>query len=489
MTGFHDFDTRGFYFALKCLAVIIFLFAGVKYGTAFAQDRILAEATEGLAETEMQLLEHKIKRSLKSLSEIEIIQKLEAFEGTLATRSIDSASVETLSRAHQRLIAADLDAMKLYLYEDGHATVTIDILSKGKRGSRWETPTGLYNIQTKEYNHFSSIGAVDMPFSMQFFGNYFIHGWPTYPGGEPVPEGFSGGCIRLSTLDAQRVFNFASLGTPILIWDAESDAPLFTTTSAPPQVGALSYIVADVRSGTVYAEKDANTARPIASITKILTALVANETIHYDRAVTVSSDDRKETEGTPGQIMGNNTFTVGDLLYALLMESNNSVAYTLARYYGEALFVQWINDKARAIGMEHAHFADPSGLSPENKASASDLFRLIRYVHNSQSYILNITREQKKTIQSDEGRSYTLSNLNHFAGNPQFLGGKSGYTDEAKQTMTTIFELPISGATATVSIVVLGTNDRKADVEALLAWFKRSAELSTSAPTTTFPLQ
>ena len=472
------FDSRGFAFALQCGILICIVFAGVRYGTAYASDVIVAAAEENLAEMQLKLEEVKAKRTMRSIGEMNLLKELQKYEETLSTRSIGTASIDTLSLAHEKMVGADLTNMKLYLYENGYAVKTIDILSKGKRGSQWETPTGLYKIETKEQDHFSSIGEVHMPYSMQFFGNFFVHGWPYYPDGTPVAPGFSGGCIRLATDDARLIYEFVTPGTPIFVWeDSADDAADFEVTSAkPPYVSAKSYIVADIRTGEVYAEKDADTSRPIASLSKLMTALVANETIHYGRTLTINRDDRTQTEGTPGAITSDDTFTVGDLLFPLLMESNNSVAYTLARYYGSENFLEWMNDKARAIGMQDAHFEDPSGISEKNVASASDLFKFMRYIHDSQSYILNVTRLKDKSIKAEDGSKYTLANFNHFADNKQFLGGKTGYTDAAHETMTAVFELPLKNATATVAIVVLASEDRKGDVETLLAWFKRNAK-------------
>ena len=203
--------------------------------------------------------------------------------------------------------------------------------------------------------------------------------------------------------------------------------------------------------------------------------LVGNETIHYDRTLTVNSDDRAQTDGTPGSIAKGDTFTVGELLYPLLMESNNSAAYTLARYNGQENFVEWMNDKAKAIGMEKTSMEDPSGISPNNISTANDLFKLMRYIEESQSFILNMSREPEKQLKAENGRRYTFANFNHFAGNKEFIGGKIGYTPEARNTMAALFEIPVKGATTTIAIIILQSEERKSDVEQLLAWFKRTA--------------
>lgn len=479
--GPHSFDMHGLRFAAKFLVVLVILFAGVRYGTPIAADAIISSNEEQLATTESRLTEMLLMRAQRPQREKDILEKLRTYERELATRTIGTASIDTLSQAHERMIAADLTEMKLYLFENGHATATYPILSKGKRGSRWETPTGLYKIETREVDHFSSIGEVHMPYSMQFFGNFFIHGWPYYPNGDPVPEGYSGGCIRLSTADAEMVYDFAARGTPIFVWETPASSTPISVKNIPlPNVSAKAYIIADINTGAVYAEKAADSPYPIASISKLLTALVANETIHFDRTLTVNSDDRAQTDGSPGSILKGDTFTVGELFYPLLMESNNAAAYTLARYNGQENFVEWMNDKAKAIGMADTRMEDPSGISPNNVSTANDLFKLMRYIAQNQSFILNLSREPQKKMEAENGRTYTFANFNLFMDSAQFLGGKVGYTPEAHETMTTVWELPVAHATATVAIIVLRSEDRKTDIQQLFSWFKRAATTATT---------
>jgi D-alanyl-D-alanine endopeptidase (penicillin-binding protein 7) len=159
------------------------------------------------------------------------------------------------------------------------------------------------------------------------------------------------------------------------------------------------------------------------------------------------------------------------------------VAYALARYWGSATFTEWMNDKARAIGMSDTALEEPSGISPRNVSTANDVFRLARYIHDSQSFILTMSREQKKTITAESGRRYALGNLNIFAGEEGFLGGKTGYTDEAEQTMVAVFEVPFEESTATIAVVVLGSDERKSDIEKLRSWFRSAAKIAMAETT------
>ena len=187
-----------------------------------------------------------------------------------STRSISARSIADAIPPHGKLIAADLVDMKLYLYRDGTSTAVYPILTKGRPGSPYETPGGTYQILTRETDHFNKAEHVHMPYSMQFYGNYFIHGWPTYADGTPVSSTYSGGCIRLSTSDAALVYTFAARGTEVFVYDTGTgtSTPSIPLGAIPfPQVSASAYLVADIDSGDIYAAHDEHTQRPIASLT------------------------------------------------------------------------------------------------------------------------------------------------------------------------------------------------------------------------------
>lgn len=114
-------------------------------------------------------------------------------------------------------IYVNRDAMEITLYRDNVEYKKFPVLSIRRIGSKFDTPTGQFEILSKEPNHFSSIGHVWMPYSMQFHGDFFIHGWPYYPDGTPVAKGYSGGCVRLSDEVSKEVYGFAVLGMPVLI--------------------------------------------------------------------------------------------------------------------------------------------------------------------------------------------------------------------------------------------------------------------------------
>ncbi|MEN9341836.1 MAG: hypothetical protein RIQ54_92, partial [Candidatus Parcubacteria bacterium] len=161
-------------------------------------------------------------------------------------------------------IEANLSTMRVTVYRNGEPTKTVPIISKGKPGSWWETPAGIYKIETKEKSHFSTFGHVYQPWSMLFQGNFFIHGWPTYEDGTEVPVGYSGGCIRLSTADAKEIYDQASIGMPIIVFADDFQKDSFVYKQKEPQVTAAAYLVADIKNNAIIAQKNSDDIRPIA---------------------------------------------------------------------------------------------------------------------------------------------------------------------------------------------------------------------------------
>src|SRR5258708_1018626 len=126
------------------------------------------------------------------------------------------------------------------------------------------------------------------------------------------------------------------------------------------------------------------------------------------------------------------------------MESSNDAAKALSSYYGEGGFIALMNKKARALGMRDTTYADSSGIANENISTVYDLYILSKYLKNKKSFILKITKLPEKQLQSSL-LLHTFHNFNIFSEDKTFLGGKTGYTKAAKETMLALFEIPIQG--------------------------------------------
>jgi len=463
----YSFDWHGLVFTLKLVAFCAVMGSFGHYGLLYAQSVTIADSpTPDTVQT-------PVKPSVP-------------FSTSTPPRVIKTLTIADVVPQTGTFIVADLSAMRVTLYQDGTSTAVYPILTKGKPGTPWETPAGFYSIQTKEENHLSTIGNVYMPYSMQFYGNYFIHGWPYYADGTPVAGTYSGGCIRLSTEDAAKVYAFATVNTKLFVYDpyvTTALSPITITNTHPPTLSAESYLVADIDTGDVYLDQNAQQQEPIASVSKLITALVANEVISFDKKIPVH-EGYVLPKPDPNDVRPKK-FLIGDLLYPLLMESSNGVADALADYYGTDGFVRLMNTTARSLDMQSTHFAEPSGLSPENVSTSDDLFRLAVYLADKKSFIWDITRTPAKNLVASDGSSYPLANFNKFIGRPDFIGGKVGYTDEADHTMVSIFSFTVGSETHRIAFIVLQSKDEVVDTKNLVAWFAKASTPGSTMSNTT----
>ncbi|RJQ32018.1 hypothetical protein C4572_01610 [Candidatus Parcubacteria bacterium] len=374
-----------------------------------------------------------------------------------------------------KYIEADLSKMTISLYQDGKLKESLEIRSKGRPGSPWETPTGEYAVLLKEKEHFSSIGGVWMPNSIQFFGNFFIHGWPYFKDGTPVYEGYSGGCIRLSTEDSEKVFAFAEIETPIYITNSSLNFDQFNDNSyysskvsiKSPRLSAEAYLVADAETGEIILEKNKDEKYPIASITKLMTALASLETIDQSKITAVPNDLDYENYNISGLSKGE-IISVGDLIYPLLLQSSNTAAEAIADFRGRANFIRGMNQKAAAIGLLDTSFSDPSGLSEKNLSTPSDIFKFISYLHKGKRHILEITKLKEGTAGTKK-----WTNSNKFISFGNFDGGKTGYTEAARKTFAGIFSLPLAEFNERkIVVAVFRSQQREDDVIKILDYLK-----------------
>ncbi len=203
--------------------------------------------------------------------------------------------------------------------------------------------------------------------------------------------------------------------------------------AAGPGTSASSAILVDAGSGRVLYEQNAHERRLIASITKLMTALVAVES---PAGLDVPVEIRPEWTGAEGSSMylrAGERLTLRELLYGLLLASGNDAAVAVACVCAGDVetFVAWMNDKAEELGMADTHFANPNGLNDEDHYStAADMARLARVVLENE-VLAGIVGTKSITI---AGRSLTNHNklLWRYEG---CVGMKTGYTDKAGRTL------------------------------------------------------
>ncbi|MEK7095147.1 MAG: L,D-transpeptidase family protein [Patescibacteria group bacterium] len=364
-------------------------------------------------------------------------------------------------------IEADLSAMTMRVYKKGQLEIEVPIDSKGREGSWWETPAGLYKVNNKEKAHLSGMAHVWMPWSMNFQGNFYIHGRTYYPDGTLTSREFTGGCVRLTTEDAEKVYNAVEVGTPILVFEHSFSPDNFTyKNEVGPALKAPVYLSADLLNNHIFTTKESTKPVPIASITKLMTALIATEYINLDNIATVPKEAIIYT--SKARLKVGDRYSIYQLLFPLLMESSNEAAETIARYYGRTNFIKYMNNKAKSIGMLNTTFADPSGASAENVSTAEDLFMLAKYIYNNRSFVFNITSGKIKSSAYGSNVFNNLTNLNDFVDHEFFFGGKNGKTTAAAETNLSIFEFTTGNTKRPIVSIVLGSQNALNDSQILL---------------------
>jgi serine-type D-Ala-D-Ala carboxypeptidase (penicillin-binding protein 5/6) len=248
-----------------------------------------------------------------------------------------------------------------------------------------------------------------------------------------------------------------------LCWVAASVA-----AAAPPAVEAEAYLVVDGSTGDALAARNASEPLPIASITKLMTVLVALERVDPADIVTVTRDAAAVGESTI-DLRAGERISVADLATAALVQSANDAATALAAYVGGGSvtrFVGLMNARARALGLRETHFVNPSGLdTPGHVSSARDVTRLAR-IAMREPFVRRTVRLQSARIAG--GRDlFTWNDL--LATYPGLIGVKTGHTGAAgwsevaaaRRNGVTVFATLLGGPTR---------SGRNADLAELLSY-------------------
>lgn len=239
--------------------------------------------------------------------------------------------------------------------------------------------------------------------------------------------------------------------------------------SKEPKVSAKAFLVGDLNTGEVIFAKNQDEKMPIASVSKLMTALVAKEIAKEDDIAQVSKG-ALSTYGKNGDLRLGEKIKTTDLLYPLLLESSNDAAEVLAEQFGREDFISKMNQVAEKLKMSGTSYEDPSGLSENNQSTVSDIFKLTGYLIREQPELLKITEAR-----SYSNKKHNWSNISQFLGKDGYKGGKSGYTDKARQTVVSLFNLPLGeSGVRPIAIALLGSPDRKKDIENILNYLKKN---------------
>ncbi|OGN07554.1 MAG: hypothetical protein A2750_00450 [Candidatus Yanofskybacteria bacterium RIFCSPHIGHO2_01_FULL_45_42] len=248
--------------------------------------------------------------------------------------------------------------------------------------------------------------------------------------------------------------------------------PILDDSALKPEINSKAVLFYDLRSGKYLFEKNIKEKLPVASLTKVLSAIVALENLDQDDVVTIPKEAVRVDNERQDLYLGEN-ISVRNLIRVMIVESSNDAAYALADYAQKKGidFIQKINEKSLSIGMFDSSFTDPAGLDDDAFSTAEDMIKLVAY---SLQYdvMWEFSREKEILVKSEDGRiAHTVKNTNQLLGViPDIVGGKTGYTDQALGCLILIVDLP--GYDSKIISVVLGSDDRFGDTQKVIEWIK-----------------
>jgi len=250
--------------------------------------------------------------------------------------------------------------------------------------------------------------------------------------------------------------------------------PIFDSSVSQPTIGAKSALVYDTRSSRFLYEKNRKIKLPIASLTKVLSAVVVLENLDLNDIVTISEESIK-VDGERQDLYLGEKISVRNLLKLMLIESSNDASYAIAAHaQSQGIdFVGSMNTKARALNMPDSYFIDSAGLNDSGYSTAEDLIKLVEYSLNYQE-IWDISAEKTAIIESsDERIKHTATSTNRLLGLVKdIIGGKTGYTEGAGQCMILVTSVP--GYPSKLVSIVLGSDDRFGDTQKLIDWARQA---------------
>jgi D-alanyl-D-alanine endopeptidase (penicillin-binding protein 7) len=226
-------------------------------------------------------------------------------------------------------------------------------------------------------------------------------------------------------------------------------------------------------AGVVMWGKEPSRRWPLASVTKLMTVSVAASQLPMDLVVRI--DDKKlglSLNGDSHRVIANGEmYSVRDLIAFALLPSNNEAADALAGAVGRERFVELMNQKAAAWGLADTHFEEPTGLSVLNQSTPADVASLLFHIKTESPTLMELSADGRFTVREQtSGRTIDLVSIHKYAHTSSFLGGKTGFTNDAKGNLASLFSL--SGNT--VAIVVMGSDNREGDTATLLSYARQT---------------
>ncbi len=244
-----------------------------------------------------------------------------------------------------------------------------------------------------------------------------------------------------------------------------------------PKLKSNSVLIVDPSDSSILYSRHSDVAAPIASITKLMTALVVLDAGQpLDEPLEITEADRDLPKAGFSRLTVGTVLTRGDLMHLALMSSENRAAHALGSNYpgGLRALVAAMNGRAAALGMSSAHFVDPTGLSSENVASPEDLSKLV--IAASQNPVIREYSTDKSYAVRVHRRLVEFRNTDNLVANPTWniVVQKTGYIAEAGKCL--VMEAVIEGRNVVIVLLdSLGKYTRVADAKRVKSWMEASA--------------
>jgi D-alanyl-D-alanine endopeptidase (penicillin-binding protein 7) len=244
-----------------------------------------------------------------------------------------------------------------------------------------------------------------------------------------------------------------------------------------PKLKSSSVLIVDQSDSSVLYSRNSDVAAPIASITKLMTALVVLDAKQpLDEPIQITAADRDFPKSSFSRLTVGTTLTRGDLMHLALMSSENRAAHALGNNYpgGMPAMVAAMNAKAKALGMINAHFVDPTGLSSQNVASPDDLSKLV-IAASKNSTIREYSTDRNYAVRVHK-RLVEFRNTDNLVANPTWniIVQKTGYIAEAGKCL--VMAAVIEGRSVVIVLLdSFGKYTRVADAKRVKTWMESAS--------------
>lgn len=263
--------------------------------------------------------------------------------------------------------------------------------------------------------------------------------------------------------------------TLVLFKDSRNILPKRNWSTPPLELQAEAAIAVKLDGSRIYYNKNINNRRPIASITKLMTAIIVSENYDLNGTIEITKKDIKR-EGARGDLRAGETISIRSLLSIMLVDSSNDAALALAGQKDDFIFL--MNKKAKDLNLSNTKFSNPDGLDEQNNySSALDVSKIFSYIIHNHKEALEILKVKNIVVYSSDGKiEHRLKNTNELLGAvPEVKAGKTGYTDNAGESLTLLISnLYPNSVNNDIITVVLNSPDRFKESEKLIQWLKEA---------------